>query len=316
MTLATAPTILENAPIPTWFRVGGRADRFCAPQSLPELHRGLDLDPALRILGDGANLLVDDDGVPELVVSLKAPAFQHVSIDPRSGIVSAGAGADFPRLIHDTVRHGLQGLEGLIGIPATIGGAAIMNAGGAFGSFSDHLLRVHALDRAGRPVVRERRDIPFAYRHSGLNDLIVTRVEFQLIPDDPARLRDRLKECMAYKARSQPLASDSAGCCFKNPTLHAPLRLPTGEAFDAGARVSAGLLIDRAGCKGLAVGGAAVSDRHGNFLLAHPGASARDVIALMREVARRVHGFAGITLEPEVVVWSRYPEHTLRPASP
>lgn len=303
----TAPSleIIEHAPIPTWFRVGGAADRYATPRSMDALRHALDMDPALRVLGDGANLLVDDDGVAELVVSLRSPAFQETRIDARTGSVIAGAGADFQKLIHETVRAGLGGLEGLVGIPASVGGACIMNAGGAFGQFADAVVRVHSLDRGGRAVVRERAQIPFGYRHSGLTDLIITGVELRLTPGDPEALRTRLKECMAYKKNSQPLAADSAGCCFKNPTLLAALALPGRDAIPAGSRASAGLLIDKAGCKGVRLGGAEVSQVHGNFLFAHPGARARDVIDLMDEVARRVREAFGVTLEREVVVWER-----------
>ena len=131
---------------------------------------------------------------------------------------------------------------------------------------------------------------------------IVTAVEFGLDPGDAAPLRDRLKECMAYKKASQPMGAASAGCCFKNPTL--------GEAIegvgDEGTRVSAGMLIDRAGCKGLRQGGAAVSEAHANFLVTDDGAKARDVIALMERVEARVRDTFGVTLEREVVVWTRH----------
>ncbi len=301
MPIAHSLDITRDATIPTWFHVGGRAARFHAPASIDDLARCLELDPNLRVLGDGANLLVDDDGVDELVVSLKSPRFQRVEIDERSGRVVAGAGADFPKLIHETVRRGLAGLEGLIGIPATLGGAAIMNAGGAFGELAAAIARVHALDRAGRAVALDRRDIPFTYRHSGLGERIITGVELALAPADHAALRDRLKECMAYKAKSQPMADRSAGCAFKNPTLERDLP----DIGEPGQRVSAGMLIDRAGCKGLAIGSAAVSHRHANFLTVSPGGKARDVLRLMVEVRRRVWEAFGVALAPEVVIWSR-----------
>ncbi len=262
---ASSLEIIEHAPIPTWFRVGGGADRFATPRSPEELRQALDLDPSLKVLGDGANLLVDDAGVGGLVVSLRAPAFQETRFDAGAGRVHAGAGGDFQKLIHECVRRGLGGLEGLAGIPASVGGACLMNAGGAFGQFADAVARVHALDRAARTVIRERAEIPFGYRHSGLTDLVITGVEFVLTPGDPEALRARLKDCMAYKKKSQPMAADSAGCCFKNPTLRTPLTLPGREPAPAGSRVSAGLLIDRAGCKGLRRGGAEVSPVHGNW---------------------------------------------------
>jgi UDP-N-acetylmuramate dehydrogenase len=301
---------IAPAPIPTWFGIGGRADRFARPASLDELKACLEADPDARILGDGANLLVDDDGVPELVISLKSPAFASTSIAAGTPQVSAGAGVDLPRLIVESARLGLAGLEGLGGIPATVGGAIIMNAGGAFGQIADSVARVHVLDRHGRERTLERRDIPFAYRHSGLTDVIVTGVEFTLTPGDPRGVRERLKEVMAYKKNSQPMADRSAGCCFKNAALDRPFSAarPSGERLEypVGKLVPAGLLIELAGCKGLAVGGASVSQRHANFLVTTPDARARHVIDLMAEVVRRVHDAFGITLQREVVVWSRH----------
>jgi UDP-N-acetylmuramate dehydrogenase len=312
MTIVTDISIQHDAPLPTWFKIGGRAERFAAPAHTDALRQCLELDPSLRVLGDGANLLVDDDGVPELVVSL-ARGFSSVvpeEGDWSSGRLHVGSGVNLPKLIIETGRRGLAGLEGLGGIPATVGGAVIMNAGGAFGEIASAVARVHAMDRSGNTLVLNRSDIPFAYRTSGLAGLIVTGVDLALTPQaDPAALRDRLKEVMAYKARSQPMAASSAGCCFKNPTLAHDLRVPGPngtDEFAAGTRVGAGLLIDRAGLKGLSVGGASVSDRHANFLVTAPGASARDVICLLDEIVRRVQDRFGVRLEREVVVWSRH----------
>lgn len=304
MPLAPTIPIESSAPIPTWFRIGGRADRLLNVRREADLRAGLELDPNSRILGDGANLLVDDAGVGELVLATKS--YGGVSF-PEPGRVIAEAGADLARLINETVRRGLGGLEGLAGIPATIGGAAIMNAGGAFGQIADVIARVHAFTRDGTPATLERRDIPFEYRRSGLSHLVISRVELSLTPDDPAKLRQKQKDVMAYKKQSQPLAADSAGCCFKNPTLTAALRDPAGDIGAAGQRVSAGLLIDRAGLKGLRCRGASVSMLHANFLVPDAGGAARDVIELMTMVEQRVFDRFGVRLEREVVVWTRNP---------
>jgi len=304
MPLAPSITIESSAPIPTWFRVGGRADRLINVRSESDLRAGLELDPNARILGDGANLLVDDTGVSELVLATKT--YAGVSFHGDTCVI-AEAGADLARLINETVRRGLGGLEGLAGIPATLGGATIMNAGGAFGQIADSIARVHAFTRDGAPVTLERRDIPFGYRCSGLGHLVISRVELSLTPDDPARLRQKQKDVMAYKKQSQPLAADSAGCCFKNPTLTAALRDPAGDIGAAGQRVSAGLLIDRAGLKGLRCRGASVSMLHANFLVPDAGGAARDVIDLMTMVEQRVFDRFGVRLDREVVVWTRNP---------
>lgn len=299
----TALTIEHDVPVSTWFRVGGKADRFARPTGIGQLRECLKIDPTLRVLGDGANLLVDDDGVAELVVELSARPFKTVMFDNTTGLVRAGAGAKLPQLINETVRRGLSGLHVLGGIPATVGGALVMNAGGTFGQIADCVLRVHALDRRGREVTLERSQIKFSYRHSGLNELILIGAEFQLTPGEGTSLRARHLEVMKFKKSTQPMAANSAGCAFKNPTL----REDAPGLGKAGERLSAGMLIDRAGCKGLSVGGAAVSPRHGNFLVTSPDAKARDVIELMAVVTQRVIDAFGIALEPEVVVWSRRP---------
>ncbi len=306
---ATSIPIRRNAPIPTWFGVGGGADALATPRSEEELLACLELDPGLRVLGDGANLLVDDAGVGELVVRLREEVFRSAGPLPgREGrpddetvVVRAGAGANLPKLIAEAVRLGLGGLEGLGGVPATIGGALVMNAGGAFGQIADVVRRVFAISRAGDRVTLERSQIPFGYRRSGLGDLVITGCELELHRADPEALRERWKRVMAYKKSTQPMGQPSAGCCYRNPTLARTI----GGIGEAGERVSAGMLIDRAGCKGLSVGGARVSEHHANFFTVARDACAGDVLALMAEVERRVLDRYGVSLEREVVVWGR-----------
>jgi UDP-N-acetylmuramate dehydrogenase len=336
-------SIEHDAEVPTWFGIGGRARQLARPESIEDIARCLRLDPHLRILGDGANLLVDDEGVDELVLAFTHPAMRAVSFDQRdydasdsaqhSSLrhtpgpapqeaergtqgsepgpqrsappptvgLSCMAGANLPKLILECVRLGLAGLEGVGGIPATVGGAVIMNAGGAFGQIGDVVARVHALDRNCNQVVLAREQIDFDYRRSGLNHLVITCVEFQLTRADPQLLRQRLKDVMAYKKSTQPMGEQSAGCVFKNPTLSADLE---GIGI-RGQRISAGLLLDRAGCKGMRQGGAEISHGHANFFITRPGARARDVIDLMAAARQRVAQTFGIALEPEIVIWRR-----------
>lgn len=305
------PTILplsieRKVPISTWFHVGGGADRLARPINPQQLAESLRIDPALRVLGDGANLLVDDDGVDSLVVSLSG-GFNQVHIDEDSGLALVGAGVNLPKLINQTVRLGLAGLETLGGIPASLGGAIVMNAGGAFGQIADVVNRVFAVRRDGSQVTLKRDQIAFGYRHSGLNEMIVVGAELRLARAGVSQLRQKHLDVMAYKKRTQPMAENSAGCAFKNPTLSADIPAFGGqEPIGAkGQRVSAGLLIDRAGCKGLRVGSASVSERHGNFLTADTGGRARDVIELIGEVQRRVLDRFGVELHTEVVIWTR-----------
>jgi len=293
------PHTEHDAPIPTWFRVGGRADTLARPTTADELRRLIELDPDARILGDGANLLVADGGVRELVVSLEQGDFTSYDIDERSGVVRVGAGAKLPTLISACVSRGLAGIEGLAGIPASLGGALVMNAGGSFGEIARVVESVDVFDRRAGFRTLSKHDCDFAYRHSSLTDFIVVGATLRLEPTDPGPLKDRRREVAEYKARTQPMSSSSAGCAFRNPTLAAPIN----DIGDAGQRVSAGMLIDRAGCKGLRAGGACVSEHHANFITTDADASASDVLSLMREVQRRVHDAFGVEIVREVVVW-------------
>lgn len=301
MGVATELNITRLDRIPTWFGVGGGASRYCEPASIDELLACLEIDPHLLVLGDGANLIVADEGVDRLVVSLKRMAWTIWSVADSSSRadVNVGAGHDLAKLINETVRRGYAGIEVLGGIPATVGGAIMMNAGGKFGSIADSVVRVHTLTRDAREETLERAAIAFNYRTSGLQGRIITSVDFALSPADPVALRTRLKEIMQYKKDSQPLKDSSAGCCFKNPTLTRDV----DTVGKKGERVSAGMVIDRAGLKGLRIRSASVSELHGNFLTADKGGRAGDVIQLIQSVRDRVRERFDIELENEVVVW-------------
>lgn len=299
------PGLIErDAPIETWFGVGGGADLLARPRDERELadllreHAGA----GVHVLGDGANLLIHDAGIDGLTICLgEMDGVEYPEAD-EAPIVHAQAGANLPRLIRECVARGLAGVEGLAGIPATLGGAIIMNAGGAFGQISDVVRRVHALTREGQRVTLARNEIDFAYRRSGLHDLIITGVELRLERvegEDQPELRESLKRVMAYKKHSQPMGERSAGCVFKNAEI-------------GRERVSAGRLIDEAGCKGLSVGGASVSHVHANFVVTTPESTARDIIELMARVRERVEAFHGVTLHPEVVIWTRSGVEALR----
>lgn len=296
--------IERDAEVATWYRFGGRADQLARPVNVEELRQCLEIDRDLRVLGAGANLLVDDDGVDGLVVSLRRGDFREIAIEEGAsgGEVVVGAGVDLRKLIHETAARGLAGLERLGGVPATIGGAVRMNAGGTYGEIGDLIASVRGLTRDGDEVILERPEIDFGYRSSGLEDMIITGARLRLGRDDPAAIRERLKEIMNIKAATQPMGERSAGCAFRNPTLASDIE----GIGAAGQRVSAGLIIDRAGLKGLSVGSARVSDNHANFMVGELGRTrARDVMELMNVVQARVAERFGIALTPEVVIWSR-----------
>ncbi len=275
------------APL-TWFRLGGPARYLVSPRDARELARlrliALEERVPFHVLGRGANVLVCDEGVPGIVVRLHAGAFSQMRFDGVA--VIAGAGVDLMRLSPACCERGMGGLEGLAGIPSSVGGAVKMNAGGRFGEFGDVVRRVTVLTRDGVVEVRDRDELGFAYRRSNLHGAIVLSVELELIRDDPKKLRKRYHEVWARKQASQPLARNSAGCIFRNP-----------PGFSAGA------LIDQAGLKGRSRGGARVSRRHANFIVTDAGARVADVLRLVDDVRDRVRELFDIELELEVDVW-------------
>jgi len=284
----------------TWFGVGGRADLLVKPRTMDALltlaRRCALSGVPLHILGSGANLLVSDEGVDGVVVQLSEPLFTETRFEPAGDRVRliAPAGADMAATLMLASRHGLAGLEAMAGIPASIGGAIRMHAGGRFGAISDSIETVGCITRSGQTAIYPREEIRFGYRATNIPDPIIARATFLLTPDDPLAVRGRIKEIFAYKKSTQPLADHSAGCTFRNPID------PVSEQM-----VPAGQLIDRAGLKGLAVGGASISDRHANFITVRPGATAADIITLIELVRRRVLDHCGIELREEIVIWRR-----------
>jgi UDP-N-acetylmuramate dehydrogenase len=291
-----------DAPIGamTWFGIGGRADALVRPQSVEALSTLLKRcsrsGTAFRVLGSGANLLVADEGVDGVVVKLDADCFTEVKYNAKGEVdaVKAMAGADLAKVLMDVTRRGLEGLSPMAGIPASVGGAIRMNAGGAYGSIGEAVHSVGCLTRSGDMVVYPKSELKFDYRKSNIPDPVILWSAFSLQETDPIALRDRVKEVFAYKKSTQPLAEHSAGCAFKNP-------------FDPviEKRVSAGKLIDEAGLKGMRVGGASVSARHGNFITTEPGAKADDVLRLIDQIKATIFDHAGLELQTEIAVWKR-----------
>jgi len=300
--LSDVDALLEpRAPLGpcTWFGVGGCCDLLVRPRHMLAaatiLARCHGAGVPVRVLGSGANLLVADEGVDGVVLVLDQPSFTEWSVEEQGDTarVTCGSGADLAKLMHEMARLGWEGLETLAGIPASVGGAVWMNAGGRFGEIGSMVRSIEALDGAGRPFALDHAVIRFEYRHTRLPRCVLTRVHLRLRRGEPAVLRERLKEVMAYKKASQPLAERSAGCMFRNPVL------PSGE------RVSAGKLIDQAGLKGSREGSASVSVEHANFVCVDREGRAADVRRLVeriRDTVRRTHG---VDLQTEVAMWRR-----------
>ncbi|CAG0927140.1 UDP-N-acetylmuramate dehydrogenase [Planctomycetaceae bacterium] len=273
------------APLTT-MRIGGPAEFYLEARGFRDV---LDAAEAckrtglrLHILGGGSNLLIDDAGVPGVVVNLK-----HMKrVTPSEGRMVVQAGASLTSVVSTCARAGLAGPEGLAGIPGTVGGALAMNAGGRFAEIGEFVHKVLWLSPQGTVTYLYREEIQFTYRKSSLQKGVVLEAILEGKRGEPAQLLARMKQIMEQKLASQPYTAASAGCAFTNPP---------GQ--------SAGKLIDLAGCKGLKVGGAQVSEQHGNFIVNRGEASSRDVLLLMGKVQKRVFEHHGIQLIPEVKAW-------------
>jgi UDP-N-acetylmuramate dehydrogenase len=272
----------------TWMRIGGPAQYFIeptTPEQLTEvLRRCRESEIPVRILGGGANLLIDDSGVRGAVVRLAGETFGRVRFN-KDG-VKAGAAADLHRMVLRSVREGMSGMECLAGIPGSIGGAVRMNAGGAFGDIGNMVESVDLMDSDGVGFTRLRGELVFGYRHTNISAKVILGAEFRLMPDDPRRILNQVKRIWIYKKNTQPLWVRSAGCIFKNPR-----------------GLSAGALIDKSGLKGRRMGGAQVSEKHANFIIADPGARASDVLKLINTIREDVYKRWEVYLELEVEVW-------------
>ena len=294
--------VAHDAPLATltWYGIGGKADLLIRPRSIDALatliKRCNREGTPVHVLGEGANLLVADEGVDGVVIRLDHETFREMRYNRQGEIhlMRCMAGADLARALMDSTRRGLDGLSPLAGIPASVGGATRMNAGGAYGAIGDAIDAVTTITAVGDIVTYPAHELRFEYRSTNIPDPVILATTFRLEQSDPIKLRDRVKEIFAYKKSTQPLAEHSAGCTFKNP-----IDPETGE------RVSAGKLIDLAGLKGETVGGATVSRHHANFITTKPGATATDVLALLERIRKRVFESAGIELESEVAIWKR-----------
>ena len=272
----------------TWLKLGGKADRFYVPRSREQLvslvQACVAADIPVRILGGGSNLLVSDSGVRGAVIRVADPLLSDVSVN--ENVMTAGGGALLSRVVTESVRSGLAGLETLVGIPGTVGGAVVGNAGGRHGDIGDFVRKVEVVTHAGEITERSGDELTFGYRSSSVNDLLVLSVELELRPDDSDELPARMKKIWIMKRATQPLADQSAGCIFRNPR-----------------GLSAGALIEQCGLKDLNVGGARISDRHANFVVTESGASSADVESLIAKVQTAVTEKFGVTLEREIDTW-------------
>ena len=272
----------------TWFGLGGKAEYLITPKTVEQLktvaQRCDENSIPVRVLGLGSNLLIGDEGVKGVVVKLDGEHFLQTEFDGTG--VTAWAGANLSKLVLDCVREGLGGLEALAGIPGSVGGAVKMNAGGNFGDIGASIQSVTLMDSQGNVFEKAKPELVFDYRSANITAPFILNAKMDLAESDPEQLLRTIKEIWIYKKNSQPLNTKNAGCVFKNPR-----------------GMSAGALIDRAGLKGLQVGGAQVSEKHANFIIAREDCTSADVKKLIGVIIGRVREEFDVDLELELEIW-------------
>jgi len=278
----------EPLAMHTWFQLGGPAEYFAEPEDPDQLialiRRCREEEIPVRLLGQGSNILVRDEGVPGVVLHLAAAPFAAIQVGGRTVVV--GGGALLGRAVTTSVYRGLAGLETLIGIPGTIGGALHGNAGTHAGDVGQWTVQATVITSTGEVCQRVRDEMVFAYRQSSLDELVILEARLQLVEDDPRELSRRMQKYWIVKKASQPMGHQCAGCVFKNPR-----------------GMTAAELIDDAGLKGTRIGGAVVSERHTNFIVAEPECTSQDVLRLIDLVRGQVRDRMGIELELEMEIW-------------
>jgi UDP-N-acetylmuramate dehydrogenase len=269
----------------TWFRVGGPAQALFMPEDESDLAYFLGhLAPEipLTVIGLGSNLIVRDGGVAGVVIRL-GRGFSDVAIEPGAR-VRAGAALPDMRVAKAAQEAAIAGLAFLRGIPGAIGGALCMNGGAYGGETKDILIEARGVDRSGKMHVFTNADMRYTYRHCGVpEDVIFTQALFQGQPGDAAAIAAEMDKITSSREATQPIKSRTGGSTFKNPPGH-----------------KAWQLIDAAGCRGLVIGDAQVSEMHCNFLINRGNATATEIEALGEEVRRRVRETSGVELEWEI----------------
>ncbi len=270
----------------TWFRVGGSAELLFQPADEADLAlfmSRLPMEVPVTIIGLGSNLLVRDGGIPGVTIRLGMRGFG--SIEPAgTNRLRVGCAVPDKALAKAALDYGLGGFAFYHGIPGGIGGALRMNAGANGGETRERVAEVRAVSRAGEIVTLTDADMGYAYRHSSVSsDLIFTSAVFKGVPADRAEIEAAMAAVQAHRETAQPIRERTGGSTFKNPPGH-----------------SAWKLVDAAGCRGLKIGGAQVSEKHCNFLINSNAASAHDVELLGETVRARVLAHSGIRLDWEI----------------
>lgn len=277
----------EPMKLHTTFRIGGNADCFVKPESIEEIKALTECAKrhgiAYYVLGNGSNMLISDEGYRGMIIRL-GEEFSAITMQDND-MISVQAGAKLSRVGNEAAAKGLAGFEFASGIPGTVGGAVVMNAGAYGGEIKDIIVSATVLTQEGDVVTLSNDELELGYRTSIIQKkgYIVLLAVFKLEKGDEAQIRSRMKELAEKRREKQPLEYPSAGSTFKRP-----------EGFFAGK------LIADAGLKGFKVGGAQVSEKHAGFVINTGSATARDVIELTDEVKRKIKQIYGVELELEV----------------
>ena len=273
----------------TTFKIGGSALFFCEPKSITDLSRVVCAARknkiSFRILGAGSNILVADKGFKGLVIQLGSPVFRKISL--RGSLLEAGSGVALGKLVQKSAAGGLSGAEFLAGIPGTVGGALIMNAGAWGQEIAKIVEEVRVMDYNGTIKTLKKKNIVFSYRSSNLEKYILLGASFRLTRSNKASIRLAINRYLKERRARKEYAYPNAGCIFKNPE---------GK--------SAGRLLDACGLKGARVGGAYISENHANFIVNRNRASASDVRTLMERAKKKVRNKFKVTLRPEIKIWN------------
>ena len=272
----------------TWFKLGGSAEYLARPEN-PEMlialvKRCREEELPIRLIGGGSNILIPDDGVPGVVVSLEDEAFSQIEI--KGTCIRAAGGAPLAHVISAAVGAGLSGLESLVGIPGTIGGALHTNAAGHAGDIGQWTSRAVVMTRSGEVIERDRSALDFSYRESSLDELVILEADFQLEETDAETLTKKMQQQWIVKQGSQPPAHQATGCVFKNVQ-----------------GTSASLLIEQAGMKSVTVGSAATSERDPNFIVVREEGATKDVLELIKKIRSGVRDRLGVELELQIEIW-------------
>ena len=272
----------------TWLGIGGDARFFCEPIDVEALARLVkrcsDRSVSLRVIGGGSNILIPAVGFAGMVVRLSAPAF--CNIDVQRGGLAVGAGAKLVHVVSAAVQAGLSGLETLVGVPGTVGGALIGNADGRGGDIGQRVREVSVMLHTGAVEVRQGTSLSFGSRWSNLDDGIVIGCRLELDEENPDQLTKRMQKQWIVERSEQPSGTRSVAMMFKDP--HG---------------TSAESLVLQSGARDFRVGGATVYAAHANYLVASPGCSSDDVRSLVELVRAKVRERLGVELTPQIEMW-------------